>query len=174
MSKNRPVILIGMMGVGKTSIGKMLAKDLTCDFVDVDKMIVESEGKLIPDIFKEYGEAYFRKVEADTIEKLLTRNDRIVIATGGGAVMTPRTANLIWNKSVSVWLQSDVPVLLKRIGKDLNRPLLQEKDATDVLKKLEKERSPVYKRADIHVISGVEPLEMTLKKVLEKLDAFAK
>ncbi len=159
------------MGVGKTSLGRVLAESLTFDFIDIDQQIVEQENSPIPDIFKKQGEPYFRVLESKTIEEALQATD-VVISTGGGAVMTPQTADLIWEKAVSIWIHSDIDILLKRVSGDLTRPLLHHKDPCAVLKKLEQERSPVYKKADIHIQSGDESLAETLKNIKEKLNEY--
>ncbi|MGB1076820.1 MAG: shikimate kinase [Bdellovibrionales bacterium] len=166
----KPIVLVGLMGVGKTTLGKMLADYFQSDFFDVDDVIVEEQGKPIPQIFSDEGEQFFRDVEAETIRRLVSKGS-CVISTGGGAMMREITQELILSKSVSVWIHSSPSVLLNRIGKDENRPLLQGDDPLSVLKKLEKERIAVYRRADIHVESGDETLEVTFEKILNKLDA---
>lgn len=170
MKDKKIIVLVGLMGVGKTTLGKMLAKFLEYDFIDIDEQVVTIEGKSIPDIFKEHGEKYFRSIEADTIKATLSIDSR-VISTGGGAMTTPSTADLICANSVSIWIHSEPEILLSRIKNDANRPLMQTDNPLETLKKLEKDRISVYKRADIHIKSGEESLDMTFKKILKELDA---
>lgn len=171
MHSTNTIVLIGMMGVGKTSLGRALSKHLGCPFIDVDKEIVKREGCSIPEIFKMHGESYFRQLELSLMEELLKETSGI-ISTGGGAVTNSKTASLIWNNALSVWIHSDVDVLLERIGDDKNRPLLQDENPRIVLEKLEQERIPIYKCANIHVKSDDEPLEKTLKRLIDKINGY--
>ncbi len=171
MNIPKPIVLIGMMGVGKTSLGHLLAQSLNLQFIDIDRDIVEKENLSIPTIFRTLGEAYFREIELQTITESL-QSKACVISTGGGAVTIPKTAKLIWQQSLSIWIHSDIDILIKRIGKDSNRPLFKNGNQEEILKKLVKERVPIYKKADIHIKSGDEPLEDTLKKIIKELNAF--
>ena len=171
MQNANTIVLIGMMGVGKTSLGRALSKHLGYHFIDVDKEIVEREGRTIPEIFKIHGESYFRQLELSLMEELL-KETNCIISTGGGAVINSKTASLIWNNALSVWIHSDIDVLLGRIGDDKNRPLLQDENPRMVLEKLEQERTPIYKCANIHVKSNDEPLEKTLKRLIDKINGY--
>jgi shikimate kinase len=169
---NKPIVVIGMMGVGKTTIAKLLADYMRIKFIDIDEVIVEQENKSIPDIFKEHGESYFRGIESSTIIKSLNNTQdksKTVISTGGGAVMNTITASAIWDKSLSIWLYSDIDTILKRIGSDHNRPLLQQGDTYTTISNLEKIRLPVYRKADIHIDTGTNDEQETLKIIIDTI-----
>jgi shikimate kinase len=149
---NRAIVLVGLMGAGKTSIGRRLADRLGIPFVDADHEIEKAAGKSIPDIFADHGEAQFRDGERRVIARLLD-NGKQVLATGGGAFMNPETRAAIKANSLSVWLRADLDVLVKRVGKRGGRPLLENKDPAEVLQNLMNIRYPVYAEADITVES---------------------
>jgi shikimate kinase len=149
---NRAIVLVGLMGAGKTSIGRRLAEKMGLPFVDADQEIEKAAGKSIPDIFADHGEAHFRDGERRVIARLL-ENGRQVLATGGGAFMNPETRAAIKASAVSVWLRADLDVLLKRVSKRGGRPLLENKDPAEVLKNLINARHPVYAGADVIVES---------------------
>ncbi len=147
-----PIVLVGLMGAGKTSIGRRLAEKLDLPFVDADVEIEKAAGKSIPDIFADHGEAHFRDGERRVIARLL-ENGKQVLATGGGAFMNPETRSAIKSGSVSVWLKADLDVLLKRVAKRGGRPLLENRDPAEVLQNLINIRYPVYAEADVTVES---------------------
>lgn len=149
---NRAIVLVGLMGAGKTSIGRRLAERLGLAFVDADTEIEKAAGKSIPDIFAEHGEAHFRDGERRVILRLL-ENGPQVLATGGGAFMNPETRAAIKANAVSVWLRAELDVLLKRVAKRGGRPLLDNRDPAEVLQNLINLRYPVYAEADITVES---------------------
>jgi shikimate kinase len=149
---HRPVVLVGLMGAGKTSIGRRLAERLDLPFVDADVEIEKAAGKSIPDIFAEHGEAHFRDGERRVIARLL-ENGKQILATGGGAFMNEDTRRAIKANSLSVWLKADLDVLLKRVAKRGGRPLLENRDPAEVLQNLINIRYPVYAEADIMVES---------------------
>ncbi len=149
---NRTIVLVGLMGAGKTSIGRRLADKMGLTFVDADTEIEKAAGKSIPDIFAEHGEAHFRDGERRVIARLLD-NGRQVLATGGGAFMNEETRKAIKAQAVSVWLKADLDVLLKRVAKRGGRPLLENRDPAEVLQNLITLRYPVYAEADITVES---------------------
>jgi shikimate kinase len=151
-SSTRPIVLVGLMGAGKTSIGRRLAEKLDLPFVDADVEIEKAAGKSIPDIFADHGEVHFRDGERRVIARLL-ENGRQVLATGGGAFMNEETRSSIKANSVSVWLKADIDVLLKRVAKRGGRPLLENRDPAEVLQNLINLRYPVYAEADITVES---------------------
>jgi len=149
----RSIVLVGMMGVGKSSIGRRLAARLDIPFIDADNEIEKAAGMSIADIFASHGEADFRSGEARVIARLL-ENGPQVLATGGGAVMNPRTREAIGAKGISIWLKADVEVLLRRISKrKIERPLLQTADPAETLRALLAEREPIYAQADLTVHS---------------------
>src|SRR5688500_17671138 len=148
----RSVVLVGMMGAGKSSIGRRLAARLGVPFVDADTEIEKAAGMTIADIFATHGEPYFRAGEARVIARLLESGPQ-VLATGGGAFMNPETRAAIHDKGVSVWLRASVEVLLRRIKRRSDRPLLKNGDPADTLKRLIEERYPTYAEADITVES---------------------
>jgi shikimate kinase len=164
----RAIVLIGLMGAGKTSVGRKLAKLIDMDFVDVDEEISKAAGCSIEDIFDKYGEDAFRDVEERVMARLLNENPR-VLATGGGAIMNPRTQKLIKEHGISVWLSADLDVLVRRTSKREGRPLLKNKDHGAILKKLLDERSPVYAKADIFVDSSEDGPEVTASNIKQKL-----
>jgi shikimate kinase len=147
-----PIVLVGLMGAGKTSIGRRLAEKMDLPFVDADVEIEKAAGKSIPDIFTDHGEAHFRDGERRVIARLL-ENGKQVLATGGGAFMNEDTRAAIKAHSVSVWLKADLEVLLKRVAKRGGRPLLENRDPAEVLQNLIDQRYPVYAEADITVES---------------------
>src|SRR4030095_13068331 len=143
----RSVVLIGLMGAGKTAVGRRLASRLELPFVDADSEIETAGGSTISEIFAEHGEAYFRQGERKVIARLLDSGPQ-VLATGGGAYMDPGTRANIKSHGVSVWLKADLKVLLKRVGRRDNRPLLAAGDPAGVMKQLISRRVPGYAEAE--------------------------
>ena len=149
---NRALVLVGLMGAGKTSVGRRLAEKLEIPFVDADHEIELAAGKTIPEIFNDHGEEYFREGERRVITRLL-ENGKQVLATGGGAFMNAETREKIKRHGVSLWLKADLDVLLKRVAKRNDRPLLQNEDPAIVMKRLIDLRYPIYAQSDITVES---------------------
>jgi shikimate kinase len=167
----RSVVLVGMPGCGKSAIGRRLANRLELPFVDADDEIELAAGKAITDIFKEHGEPYFRDGERKVIARILNSGSR-VLATGGGAFMSGETRDNIRNKAVSVWLKAELPLLLRRVLKRNNRPLL-ERDPEGVMRALVETRYPVYATADITVESRDLPHDVMVYEIIEALAAYA-
>lgn len=163
------IVLIGLMGAGKTTLGKALAEKLGSPFCDADDEIVRIAGKDIPLIFDEDGEPHFRAVERDVITASLNNPEVKVLSTGGGAVMTEETAALIFDKCLTVWVRADVDTLVKRTMKQGGRPLLERDDPRIVLGKLLEERSPVYARADIVVDTSECSVQECVQEIMDKL-----
>lgn len=168
----RSVVLIGMMGVGKSSIGRRLAGRFGIPFVDADAEIEKAAGMTIADIFAHRGEADFRSGEARVIARLLEGGPQ-VLAAGGGAFMNAGTRAAIGAKGVSVWLKADLEVLLRRISKRRNeRPLLQTGDPEDTLRALLVEREPIYAQADVTVYSRDVAHDSIVADIIAALGAF--
>lgn len=168
----RSVVLIGMMGVGKSSIGRRLAGRFGIPFVDADAEIEKAAGMTIADIFAHRGEADFRSGEARVIARLLEGGPQ-VLAAGGGAFMNAGTRAAIGAKGVSVWLKADLEVLLRRISKRRNeRPLLQTGDPEDTLRALLVEREPIYAQADVTVYSRDVAHDSIVADIITALGAF--
>jgi shikimate kinase len=148
----RPIVLVGLMGAGKTSVGRRLAEKLDIPFVDADHEIEAAAGKPIKEIFADHGEAYFREGERRVIQRLIG-NGAQVLATGGGAFMNDETRARIQSHGVSVWLRAALPLLMKRVAKRQDRPLLQNDDPEAVMRALMEKRYPVYALADVAVES---------------------
>lgn len=161
----RSVVLVGMMGAGKSSIGRRLAHRLGVPFVDADTEIESAAGMTIPEIFQKHGEAYFRAGEARVIARLLDQGPQ-VLATGGGAVMDAQTRALIGDKGVSIWLKADIDVLLKRTKRRSDRPLV------DRIKDLMPQREPIYALSDLVVQSRDEPHEIIVDEIMAVLSAY--
>lgn len=169
---HRSVVLIGMMGVGKSSIGRRLAGRFGIPFVDADAEIEKAAGMTIADIFAHRGEADFRSGEARVIARLLEGGPQ-VLAAGGGAFMNAGTRAAIGAKGVSVWLKADLEVLLRRISKRRNeRPLLQTGDPEDTLRALLVEREPIYAQADVTVYSRDVAHDSIVADIITALGAF--
>lgn len=166
----RSVVLIGLMGAGKTAIGRRLAARLRLDFVDADTEIEHAAGKSISDIFADHGEAHFRDGERRVIARLLGGGPQ-VLATGGGAYMNEETRKLIAERGVSVWLKADFKVLMERVARREHRPLLKTDDPEGVMKRLMDERYPVYASADITVKSRDVPHEAIVGEIINALAA---
>lgn len=166
----RSVTLVGMMGAGKTSVGRRLALALDVPFVDADAEIETVADMTIPEIFEKYGEPYFRSGEARVIARLLDDGQK-VLATGGGAWMNPETRERIAATGVSVWLKADIDVLLRRVRKRGGRPLLAAPDPEAALRRLVEERYPVYALADLTITSRDAPHERTVADLIDALCA---
>jgi len=164
----RSIVLVGMPGSGKTSIGRRLAQYLGVEFVDADQEIEAAAGMSIPDIFSQHGEPYFRAGEARVIARLLDKGPQ-VIATGGGAFANPDTRALVRARALSIWLKADVDLLLRRVKRKNDRPLLRVADPEAVLKRLLAEREAVYAEADITVTSLDVPHEAVVEALVKAL-----
>jgi len=164
----RSVVLVGLMGCGKSAIGRRLAARLSLPFVDADEEIERAAGKSIEDIFAEHGEPYFRDGERKVLARLL-RSGPQVLATGGGAFMNEETRAAIAASGVSVWLKAELPLLVRRVGRRGNRPLLKVGDPEAVLQNLMATRYPVYAEADIMVESRDVPHEVIVGEIIDKL-----
>lgn len=169
---DRSIVLIGMMGVGKSSIGRRLGARLGIPFVDADVEIERAAGMSIADIFARHGEAAFRSGEARVIARLLNSGPQ-VLATGGGAVMDPATRALIQERGVSIWLSAEFELLLRRISKrKAERPMLQTADPAATLRELLAAREPIYALADLTVQSRDVPHDAVVAEIVERLADF--
>src|SRR5437762_11701471 len=152
----RSVVLVGMMGAGKSTIGRRLSARLRLPFLDADTEIEAAAGMSIPDIFETHGEPHFRDGEARVIARLLDSGPA-VIATGGGAFMREETRKRIADKAVSIWLKADIDVIMKRVRRRADRPLLQTEDPQATVTRLLELREPVYRTADLTILSRDVP-----------------
>ncbi len=168
---DRSVVMIGLMGCGKSSVGRRLANAIGLPFTDADEEIERAAGKSIPDIFADYGEAHFRDRECRIIERLLRTGPQI-LATGGGAYMRPETRQMIAASGIAVWLRADLPVLMNRVLRRDNRPLLKTADPEAKMRELINERYPVYALADITVDSRETSHEDTVRQVISALERY--
>ena len=165
---DRPIVLVGMMGVGKTSIGKRLAARLGCDFVDADEEIENAAGLSIAEIFEKFGEPYFRDGERRVIARLIDGPPK-VIATGGGAFINEETRALILSRALSIWLDADIKILADRVSRRSHRPLLKDRDPVEVLTELGKVRNPLSATANIHIRSDASPHGRTVDHILKAI-----
>ena len=168
---DRPIVMVGMMGAGKSAIGRRLAQRLGMPFVDADAEIERAAGCTIGEIFEKHGEAVFRDGERRVIARLLV-GPVSVLATGGGAFMDPETRARIRAGAISVWLKADLDTLVERVSRRNHRPLLQIGEPREVLAQLMAERYPVYAEADITVETGDAPTAATVERVIDGLAAF--
>lgn len=166
---DRPLVLVGLMGVGKSTVGRRLAALLNRSFVDADDEIVDAAQRSISEIFEQFGEASFRDGERRVIARLIDEHDG-VIATGGGAFVNDETRALILDKAIAVWIDCDVDTLVERTSRRNTRPLLKEGDPREILARLHAERRGFYSQAPIHVMSDAGPHDETAVKILEALD----
>ncbi|MBY8821230.1 shikimate kinase [Sphingomonas colocasiae] len=165
---DQPIVLIGLMGVGKSTVGRRLAARLGVPFVDADNEIEAAAGLSIAEIFERYGEPYFRDGERRVIARLIDGRPK-VIATGGGAFMQDETRSLILDRAIAIWLDADIDVLASRVSRRDTRPLLRNKDPRQVLTELAAVRNPVYALAPFHVRSQTSPHELTVDAILRVL-----
>jgi shikimate kinase len=166
----KPIVLIGLMGVGKTTVGRRLAQRLALPFVDADEEIESAAGMTIAEIFERYGEPHFRDGERRVIARLIDGTPK-VIATGGGAFMNDVTRALILDRATAVWLDADVDTLVDRVRRRSHRPLLRNKDPRIVLRELAAQRNPIYALAPIRVRSEPAPHDATVTAILRALNA---
>lgn len=169
----RPLVLIGLMGSGKSTIGRRLAGAIGWKFVDADEEIEHAAGCSIADIFAIYGEPMFRDLEQRVMTRLLGEPP-MVLATGGGAWMQPKIRELIKTGATSVWLRAELDVLVERVNKRDHRPLLKNGDKPAIMQRLIEERYPVYSEADITVDSSKGPHEQVVERAIAALREYGK
>ena len=165
---NRTIALVGLMGAGKSTVGRRLAEALGRDFCDSDDEIEKAAGLAIADIFTLHGEPEFRRGEKRVLERLL-ENPPHVLATGGGAYLDPDTRALLREHAITVWLNADLETLWERVNKRNHRPLLKNPDARGVLTRLLEERTPIYSKADLVIDSMDGPHSTTVNKIVAAL-----
>ena len=170
---NRSIVLVGMMGAGKSSVGRRLSARLGLPFVDADTEIEAAAGMSIPDIFSKHGEVAFRSGEQRVIGRLLDSGPQ-VLATGGGAFMNAETRAAIHEKGISIWLKADFDVLMRRIRKRNDRPMLKTADPAETLRRLMRERDPVYAEANLTVESREVPHGTVVDEIVVGLRRFLK
>src|SRR5438132_5835469 len=166
----RSVVLIGVLGAGKSTIGRRMGARLRLPFADADTEIEAAAGMSIPDIFETHGEPHFRDGEARVIARLLS-NGPAVIATGGGAFMREETRGRICDQAVSIWLKADADVIMKRVRRRSDRPLLQNADPEATVSRLLGEREPVYGTADLTILSRDVPHDQIVDECIDALHA---
>ena len=164
----RPVVLVGMMGAGKTTVGRRLASQLGFSFIDSDAEVEKAAGMPITEFFEMHGETEFRAGEARVMARIL-KQGRTVVATGGGILLNPDTRQLIAETAVSVWLKADADLLFARVSRRDTRPLLQTQDPRATLEKLIEERYPIYATADVTVTSRDVPHEQVAENIIAEI-----
>lgn len=167
---DRPIVLVGLMGVGKSSVGRKLAHRLSLPFVDADDAIEEAHDLSIAEIFAKFGEPYFRDGERRVIARLMDGRPK-VIATGGGAFMQDDTRALILDNAYSIWIDASIETLVQRVARRNTRPLLIGRDPGEVLRDLAAVRNPVYALADLRVVSDDVPHDMMVERIITALTA---
>ncbi|RCS22365.1 shikimate kinase [Phyllobacterium salinisoli] len=168
---SRPLVIVGLMGAGKSTVGKKIASLLGLPFFDADNEIEAVSRMSIPELFEAYGETEFRDLERRVIQRML-EDGPMVLATGGGAYMNAQTREAIAALGVSVWLKADLDLLMERVSRRQNRPLLRNANPRDVMKKLMAERYPIYALADLAVTSRDEKKEVIAQEVLDALSGY--
>ena len=163
-----PVVLVGLMGVGKSTVGRRLGQRLRLPFVDADSEIELAAGMPIADIFERFGEPYFRDGERRVIARLIDGRPK-VIATGGGAFVNADTRTLILGQATAVWLDADLDILVDRVRRRDSRPLLKGRDPREVLAELARVRNPLYAEAHIRVLSNRAPHDVTVSAILKAI-----
>ena len=167
----RPLVLVGMMGVGKSTVGRKLAAALDMAFTDADDEVVEAANMSIKEIFEHFGEDYFRDGERRVIARLMEDSGAgHVIATGGGAFVNPETRALILEQGVAIWLDAEIETLVERVGRNDRRPLLKDGDPRTVVTKMKSDREAAYAEAPIHVTSDKGPHAVAVNRILRELD----
>jgi shikimate kinase len=167
---DRSIVLVGLMGCGKSSVGRRLASRLGLQFVDADEEIERVAAKSIVEIFADHGEAYFRNGERRVIARLLSNGPQ-VLATGGGAFINPETRQKIRERGISIWLRADLPVLMRRVSKRDTRPLLKTADPEATMRDLIARRYPVYADADITLESRDVPHDVIVNEAIAAIKA---
>ncbi len=165
----RPVVLVGLMGVGKSTVGRKLAAMLGRDFIDADDAIAAAAGRSIPEIFETFGEAHFRDGERRVIARLIDEGHG-VIATGGGAFVDPATRAAVLDKGIAVWIDCDIDTLVERTSRRGNRPLLRQGNPHEILTRLAQQRAPFYAEAPIRVVSENGPHAETARAIIKAID----
>lgn len=168
----RTIALVGLMGAGKSTVGRRLAEVLGREFHDSDTEIEKAAGLSVSDIFALHGEAEFRRGEHRVLERLLSEEPH-VLATGGGAYLNPDTRDLLRDKAITIWLNADLETLWRRVSRRTHRPLLKAENPKGVLSKLLDERKPIYEKADLVVTSQDGPHRATVNSILEALDEWS-
>lgn len=171
LALDRPVVLVGLMGVGKSTIGRRLAKRLGLDFIDSDEAIEDAAGAPAGEVFERYGEANFRDGERRLVARLIEGAVR-VIATGGGAFVDPHTRRLLNERAITVWLNAPVDVLAERTARRDTRPLLKGPDARQILERLASERAGAYAEAHIHVTSSQGAHNEVVETIVTELERY--
>ena len=166
---NRPIVLVGLMGVGKSTVGRKLAELLDTEFVDADDAIESAAQLSVSEIFDQYGEAYFRDGERRVIARLMEEGAG-VIATGGGAFIQDETRELVLAKGIAVWIDCAIETLVERTARKNTRPLLRDGDPKEILTRLYREREPFYAQAPIRVVSVDGPHHETALHIIEGID----
>jgi shikimate kinase len=166
---DRPVVLVGLMGAGKSTVGRRLASMLGRNFVDADDAIEHAAQRTIPEIFSEFGEEYFRDGERRVIARLI-EEEAGVIATGGGAFVDDETRSLILTRAVAVWIDCDIDTLVERTSRRNTRPLLQGGDPKEILTALLEKRGPLYAEAQLRIRSEDSPHADTARAIIEAID----
>jgi len=166
--QGQPIVLVGLMGAGKSTVGRRLAQRLHVPFVDADTEIETAAGMTVSDIFARFGEAHFRDGERRVIARLITGEPR-VIATGGGAFIQDETRALILDNTLSVWLDASPEVLVARVARRDTRPLLREGDPRAVLEELARVRNPIYAQAHLRIVSQHAPHDATVNAILKAI-----
>lgn len=169
-SINKPIVLVGMMGAGKSTVGTRLAKKLRVPFYDTDNLVQEMAGCSMDDIFKYAGEEFFRQKERQVIEELLNLTN-CVISTGGGAFVDSINRQLIKEKSISIWLKADYETILERVSRRNTRPTLKEGNKAEMVEQLINERYPLYAEATLSVNSGGGPHMLIVDEIIRKISA---
>jgi len=168
---DRTIDLVGLMGAGKSAVGKRLADHLNLSFVDADHEIERAAGMSVSDIFAHHGEAAFRDGERKVIQRLMTPPAK-VLATGGGAFMDPETRALLLSDAITIWLDADLETLLDRVSRRSHRPLLEKGNKREILASLMEQRNPVYAQSAIRVKSTSETIDAMVRRVEEALVAY--
>lgn len=169
---DRTIALVGLMGAGKSTVGRRLAQAMGRPFFDSDDEIEKAAGLSVADIFSLHGEAEFRRVEQRVLERLLSGPPH-VLATGGGAYLNPQTRDTLRAKAVTIWLNADLETLWKRVSRRTHRPLLKQDDPKSILANLFDTRRPIYQKADLVVSSEDGPHSQTVQSILKALEKWA-
>lgn len=171
MRKSKIIALVGLMGVGKTTIGFKLAQELQYYFIDCDDEMQDRHRQTINEIFAKYGEKYFRKIEEEIIEEIVSRDENIVLSLGGGAFMSEKTRKVLKdNEAITIWLDAPIDEIIKRIGRKGNRPLLKNNNKRQILAELMLKRAPIYALADLKFTTANINSENLITEIINKLN----